>query len=80
MRPARHSPIGVQRSQRVSLVGGPPLPLFLEVRILKDLRAGFSELFKTQGLREGDFGQKQAKRGIALELRILKGLGARGRI
>jgi hypothetical protein len=38
------------------------------------------ELLKTQGLRDGDFGQKQAKRGIAPELRILKGLGARGLI
>ena len=80
MPPVRHSPTVVQRSQRVSLVGGPPLPLFLEVRILKDLRARFSELFKTQGLRDDDFGQKQAKRGIVLELRILKGLGAHGRI
>jgi hypothetical protein len=50
------------------------------VRILKDLRTGFSELQKTKGLRDGDFGQKQAKRGIALELLILKGLGARSLI
>jgi hypothetical protein len=31
-------------------------------------------------LRSGDFGQKQAKRGVAPELQILKGLGAGGLI
>jgi len=32
-----------------------------------------------KGLQQNDFGQKQAKHGVYMDLRILKGLGNKGR-
>jgi len=52
----------------------PYTPLFLEMRILKRLRVHFLEMRILKGLWAGDFGQNPVKRGVCLEVRILKGL------
>jgi hypothetical protein len=46
----------------------------LHLRILKDLQTRFLELRILKDLRADNFGQDQAKRGICPELRILKDL------
>ena len=51
------------------------MPLrFSDVRILKELRAGFLEVLFLKGLWAGDFGQNRANRGSGLDLRNLKQL------
>jgi hypothetical protein len=57
-----------------SWLEGVPPPLFLHLRILKDLQTRFLELRILKDLRADNFGQDQAKRGICPELRILKDL------
>jgi hypothetical protein len=49
-------------------------PLFLHLRIPKDLQERFADLRILKDLRADDFGQNLAKRGICPELRILKDL------
>jgi hypothetical protein len=46
--------------------------MFLYMRILKSLQTQTVEVLILQGLRADDFGQNTVKRGVCLEVRILK--------
>jgi|GEM_PF-6091044 len=58
----------------VNITSPLPPPVFLQVWILKNLRTGFLEVWKTKDLRGDDFGQNPAKHGVRVQVRIPKGL------
>jgi len=53
--------------------------VFAHVRILKGLQARNLEVCILKGLRADNFGQNRAKRGIGLEVRILRELAVASR-